>query len=134
MTGVDVPHWKTPSPLWEKLKTVARQMRTDPTESEKLLWEHLRARRLSGFRFRQQHSIGQFIVDFYCAEARLVIEVDGPIHEWRKEEDEIREEFIKYHGCRVLRFSDREVLHNVEEVLNEISKALILPLRNRRGS
>ena len=68
--------------------------------------------------------MGQFIVDFCCAEARLVVEVDGPIHECRKEEDGIREAFIEYQCFRVLRFSDREVLYNLEEVLDDISQAL----------
>ncbi len=123
----EIPRWKTPSPVWNKVKTVARQMRANPTESENLLWEHLRARRLNGFRFRRQHSLGQFIVDFYCAESRLVVEVDGPIHQRRKEEDAIRDAFLEYRGLRVLRFTDTQVLHNLDEVLSDISKALTTP-------
>ena len=123
----EVPHWQTPPTLWAKLKTVAREMRSDPTESEELLWEHLRARRLNGFRFRRQHSLGQFVAGFYCHEARLVIEVDGPIHERRKEQDAIRDAFIEHHGLGVLRFSDTQVLNNLDEVLIAISNALNPP-------
>jgi very-short-patch-repair endonuclease len=67
--------------LWNKTKPLARQMRHAPTRAERRLWSCLRGHRLSGFKFRRQHPIDRFIVDFTCPAARLVIEVDGPSHE-----------------------------------------------------
>jgi very-short-patch-repair endonuclease len=91
--------WYTTPELWEKLKPLARQKRKEPTHAEKLLWQHLRNRQLRGFKFRRQHSIERFIVDFYCAEGGLVLEVDGPFHDYQPEEDKIRETFLGTKTC-----------------------------------
>jgi very-short-patch-repair endonuclease len=125
--------WRTPPELWEKLKPMARQMRKEPTEAECILWQKLRNQQLSGFKFRRQHSIERFIVDFYCAEAGLVLEVDGPIHDYQPEEDKIREIFIESQGLRLIRFSNEEVLNNLDRVLSKIADALSSPRRLRRG-
>lgn len=113
--------WHTTPELWEKLKPIARQKRKEPTEAENVLWQNLRNRQLSGFKFRRQHAVERFIVDFYCPEAGLVIEVDGPIHEYQKEEDSIRQAFIESQELRLLRFTNEEVLNNINRVLNEIT-------------
>jgi very-short-patch-repair endonuclease len=123
--------WSTSPSLWEKLKPVARQMRREPTEAENRLWQHLRNRRMHGFKFRRQHSIERFIVDFYCAEARLVIEVDGPIHQYQASDDLIREDFLKAKGLCVLRFTNDSVLHGTAAVLLRIRETLA---SNRRSS
>ncbi len=115
------PPWHTSNDLWEKLKPLARDKRTHPTEAEQWLWQHLRNRRLSGIRFRRQHSIGQFIVDFYCAEHDLVVEVDGPIHNEQQAEDQIRQNYLESIGLRVLRFTNDEVLNHIRTVLREIT-------------
>ena len=112
--------WHTDAALWEKLKPIAREMRNKSTEAENLLWQHLRRHQVRGLSFRRQHSIGQFIVDFYCAKARLVIEVDGPIHQYQKEEDSIRQEYLESHGLKILHFSNDAVLNNVDEVIKLI--------------
>jgi very-short-patch-repair endonuclease len=112
--------WHTDSALWEKLKPIAREKRNKPTDAENLLWQHLRRHQVRGLSFRRQHSIGQFIVDFYCAKARLVIEVDGPIHQYQEEEDSIRQEYLESHGLKILRFSNGVVLNDVEEVIKQI--------------
>jgi len=117
-------HWHTPAELWEKLKPVAREMRHAPTEAERVLWQHLRNRRLRGYKFRRQHPVERFIVDFYCSEAGLVLEVDGPIHQYTPEEDAIRQEFLEAHGLRVLRFRNGEVLGSIGSVLDAIIAAL----------
>ncbi len=80
--------WHTHPDLWEKLKPLARQMRTQPTPAEDILWQHLRNRQLLGYKFRRQHSIERFIVDFFCNQAGLVIEVDGPIQQYQKQEEQ----------------------------------------------
>ncbi len=116
--------WSTSPELWEKLKPLARQKRKEPTHAENLLWQHLRNRKLRGFKFRRQHSIERFIVDFYCAEGGLVLEVDGPIHDYQPEEDKIRERFLRNQNLWGLRFKNEEVLNNLDEVLNQISLVL----------
>jgi len=84
----------------------ARQLRKDMTDAEKLLWARLRRRALEGLRFRRQHPIGPYIVDFFCAEAGLIIELDGQIHssQERSEHDRLRDAALRDHGLRVLRF------------------------------
>jgi len=110
--------------LWEMLKPLARQMRRNPTPAEDRLWQELRDRRLAGAKFRRQHALDRFILDFYCAEAALVIEVDGPVHDYTPEEDAIRQQFLEAQGLRVLRFSNDAVLHDTGRVLAEIAAAL----------
>jgi very-short-patch-repair endonuclease len=119
--------WHTETSLWEKLRPIARQMRTKPTEAENILWRLLRRHELSGFKFRRQHNIERFIVDFYCAKARLVIEVDGPIHQYQGEEDSIRQEYLESHNLKVIRFSNDAVLNNTDEVIKQIKSFLPPP-------
>ncbi|WP_413171606.1 endonuclease domain-containing protein [Anabaena azotica] len=121
--GVAVP-WQSPPELWEKLKPLARQMRTESTLAEKLLWQRLKNKQLLGFKFRRQQVIDRFIVDFYCHEIKLIIEVDGEIHNYTKVEDAIRQEFLKSLGLRVLRFKNEDVLFRIEGVLEEIVRWL----------
>ena len=118
--------WRTEPELWEKLKPLAREMRRKPTEAEEILWQHLRRSQLC-FRFRRQHAIERFVVDFYCAQAGLIVEVDGPIHQYRKEEDLIRQGYIESLGMRMLRFSNNEVCQALSGVLSQITVALTSP-------
>jgi len=117
--------WHTNPDLWEKLKTIAREKRHKPTEAENLLWQELRRHQLRGLNFRRQHGIGQFIVDFYCRKAKLVIEVDGPIHQYKAEEDAIRQEYLKSLELKVLRFPNDAVLNKVDEVIKRIDYRLV---------
>ena len=117
--------WQSPPELWEKLKPLARQMRREPTPAEELLWQKLRQKQLLGFKFRRQQAIDRFIVDFYCAEARLVVEVDGEIHDYTQQEDRIRQEFLQGLGMRVLRFRNEDVLLAVEGVLAGCASSLL---------
>lgn len=117
-----------PSPgQWEILKPLARQMRHEPTEAEVVLWEALRAGRLEGRRFRRQHAIDRFIVDFYCPAALLVIELDGPIHAQTHEQDVLRQTILESLGVRVLRFTNDEVLERLDGVLERIDEAVEEP-------
>ncbi len=123
------PEWKkapylTPPELWRKLKPLARQHRHEPTPAENALWEAIRNRKIAGMKFRRQHAIDRFIVDFFCAEAQLVIEVDGSIHDYTHEEDAIRQEFLETQGLRVIRFSNAQVLEDIEGTLEAIRIAL----------
>ena len=117
--------WHTDATLWVKLKPIVREMRHKPTEAENLLWQKLRNCQLSGYKFRRQHNIERFIVDFYCAEANLVVEVDGPVHQYQKNEDEIRQQYIESQGLKLIRFTNDAVLNDMEQVLKQIAKYLV---------
>lgn len=101
---------------------LCRKLRRKSTDTEKRLWEYLRTKRLNGLKFRRQHPIGRYIADFYCREARLVIELDGGVHNIRdqKEYDKIRQEIIKVRGLRVLRIRNKEIEKDIQSVLRKI--------------
>lgn len=110
----------------------AREMRKNPTESEKILWKHLRKMRSEGFVFRRQHPIDLFIADFYCHRIRLVIEVDGGIHlnYQAQEHDDGRTGELERSGIKVIRFTNEEILNNHELVIIKI-KNIIAELSSR---
>jgi very-short-patch-repair endonuclease len=101
----------------------ARQLRREATTAESLLWELLRDRRLLGRKFRRQHPIGQFIADFFCDDARLIIEIDGAVHRepTQQERDRLREEILREHGFAMLRFTNEQIFNHTEQVLQEIA-------------
>jgi len=101
----------------------ARQLRQPQTPAEAKLWQHLRRKQLGGLKFRRQHSIGCFIVDFYCAEHRLVIEVDGDVHAMQEEYDSARTEWLQDRGYRVIRFTNDEIHRQLPTVLEAIMAA-----------
>ncbi len=102
----------------------ARELRSTQTATEQILWECLRDRRLNNFKFRRQHNIGQYIADFYCHEARLVIELDGGIHQTQRDRDRDRDDWMQSQNLRVLRLTNEQVLENLETVLQVILNAL----------
>src|SRR5262245_16073058 len=108
-------------------KSRARKLRRKLTDVENKLWSQLRGRQLSGVKFRRQHPIGPFIVDFCCVERGLVVELDGSQHAERRAADERRTRLVERFGYRVLRFWDNEVLSNLDGVLERISEALEEP-------
>ena len=120
--------------LWAKLRVEARTMRAAPTHAEDSLWQELKGRRLNGLKFRRQHAIDRFIVDFYCAEAALVIELDGSSHDGRAAEDESRQQHLEQLGLNVLRFKNEEVETNLRAVLTTIRATVASRSANRRGS
>ena len=99
-------------------------MRGSPTDAERVLWTHLRKRRLGGFRFRRQHPVGGFIVDFACPQLSLAIELDGSQHDEGRSKDEWRSEKLAEEGYRVLRVWNNEVLGNLDGVLDVIYAAV----------
>jgi very-short-patch-repair endonuclease len=105
----------------------ARSLRKRMTKAEKTLWVHLRRKTVNGKRFRRQHPIDQFIADFYCHEAKLVIEVDGGIHmsKNQKERDEMRTFELQSKGINVIRFTNDEVLFDIDNVIKRIEENLI---------
>ncbi|WP_309711712.1 endonuclease domain-containing protein [Armatimonas sp.] len=106
----------------QELVTRARQLRRESTPAEQVLWEALRGSQLQGARFRRQHPVETFILDFYCPRHKLVIEIDGGIHSQPevRERDEERQHWIEAHGYEFLRFTNEEVLHELSWVLASI--------------
>ena len=125
MEGSDYPFlmsYKTASPdRYGLLKAFARENRNNATLAETVLWEHLRCNQL-GIKFLRQHIIGDYIVDFVSRECGLIIEVDGGYHsEPRQQEDDtIREQILEQLGYHILRFSNEEVLYDIDNVTNQI--------------
>ncbi|WP_395146255.1 endonuclease domain-containing protein [Armatimonas sp.] len=101
----------------------ARELRREGTPAERVLWEALRGRQLQGMRFWRQHPVETFILDFYCPQHKLVVEVDGGIHTEPavRERDEERQRWIEAHGYEFLRFTNEEVLHELPRVLAHIA-------------
>ena len=106
---------------------LAGDLRHNMTRAEKLLWGQLRNRKMNGFRFRRQHPINEFIVDFFCYEAKLVIELDGDVHMDRAqmEKDIDRTRILNRHGLFVIRFKNEEVEKNMKYVISQINKELL---------
>jgi very-short-patch-repair endonuclease len=96
----------------------AKELRQNPTEAENILWQLLRSNKMLGLRFKHQHPISIFIADFYCHKLKLVIEVDGEIHqtEKNKEYDENRTAELESYGITVIRFTNKEILENPDLV------------------
>ena len=110
----------------------ARELRQEMTPAEYLLWTRLRNQKLAGLKFRRQHPVGPFIVDFYCAAYRLVVEIDGDIHDLQMERDAARTEQLEGYGYRVIRFRNERVLNAVESVLAAIKAACLAEVENMR--
>ena len=109
--------------IYEALSPVAVKMRREPTGTELILWQELRAKKL-GVKFRRQHLIDQFIVDFYCVELGLVIEVDGGIHKKQKEADEERARILRAMGCSLISFSNETVEGDLQRVIQRIKETI----------
>jgi very-short-patch-repair endonuclease len=110
----------------EKLER-ARQLRHTMTGAERILWRYLRGHRLEGWGFRRQQVIAGLIVDFYCHEASLVVEVDGPVHETQRDYDRERDRVLNALGLRVLHFTNDEVMHALPAVLTQIAASATAP-------
>ena len=106
------------------MKRVARFLRENQTDTERKLWQRLRGRQLQGFKFRRQHSIAPYVVDFVCIDRQLVVECDGGQHGAMVEPDMARTKFLNGRGYRVIRFWDNEVLLDIDAVLAAILEAL----------
>jgi very-short-patch-repair endonuclease len=114
-------------------KALRKDQRNNPTEAEIILWSYLKNKRLSGKKFRRQHGIGDYIVDFYCPECRVIVELDGAPHftEETAEYDRVRTKYFEGKGLRVIRFQNCEVRNDLRRVLEAISRALQQPPRLR---
>ncbi|MFD2564032.1 endonuclease domain-containing protein [Aquimarina rubra] len=101
------------------LEPFRKDLRNNGTSAEAFLWKHLSKSQLKGRKFRRQHSIGNYIVDFYCPKEKLIIELDGQIHNKPKaqEKDQKRTDYLESLGFRVIRFENKMVFDNLESVL-----------------
>ncbi len=117
--------WADPS-SYKLLKEFAAKHRSEPTVAEEKLWELVKTKQLDGYKFRRQHIIGNYIADLVCLDKRLIIEIDGLIHQLpeNKEADEIRTQWLNEQGFKVIRFSNEQVLYEAEETVNTISATL----------
>ena len=107
-----------------------RELRKNQTEAEKALWKKLRGRKLNNLKFHRQYSVGPYILDFFCSQIRLAIELDGEQHKDAREYDEERETFLKKADIKTIRFWNGEVINEMEKVLkiiyNEIKLCRII--------
>lgn len=114
-------------PYNPKLKEFARQLRNNSTKSEIYLWKHLKGKQMMGYDFHRQKPLDIYIVDFFCHELMLAIELDGFSHQLDEviEKDEVKEERLKELGIHVLRFQDDEVYNDIENVMREIEAYVV---------
>lgn len=112
----------TMKPIHNKsyLKPYRTSLRNNATSSEAFLWNYLKKSQLEGRKFRRQHSIDNYIVDFFCYEESLAVELDGEIHNIRLEEDKIRDAYLSSKGIKIIRFENRFVFEHLEQVLDDI--------------
>jgi isoleucyl-tRNA synthetase len=126
LEGIDAV-WKTANPLsYNIIKEYAKQNRKNPTQAEDVLWQNLRGKKLENYRFRRQHQIADFIVDFICLEKRLIIEADGGYHNSPEvqEYDKAKSQYLAYYGYKIIRFTNEEIIADTENVLKKIYLAL----------
>lgn len=124
--------WSVPSGRKRRMRDAARELRKNMTPTERILWEAVRANRLDGRKFRRQQSVGSFIVDFYCASERLVVEVDGDVYATQKERDERRQEALEALGLHFVRIPARQVTTDLPSALAAIRRAFgRIPFRTR---
>ena len=103
---------------------IAKQLRNNPTDAERLLWARLSRRQLDGYRFNRQMPVAGFVCDFMCREAQLIVELDGGQHDARADRDAFRTKLIEGEGYRLIRFWNNEVMSNIYGVLETIAAAL----------
>ena len=112
--------WKDSGKQWKRGKPLARKLRTESTRAEALLWQRVRSQRLLGMPFRRQHEIGQFFVDLYCPMARLIVEVDGPVHAAQMTKDLERQTWLELQGLTLIRFTNEEIETDIERVVKTL--------------
>jgi very-short-patch-repair endonuclease len=103
-------------------RELCRELRRRNTPAEEFFWELVRDRRFDGLKFRRQHPIGEFVADFYCSERRLVVELDGAVHDNTGDRDQARDEAIERTRIQVIRVTNQEVLDDPEDVLNRLRR------------
>jgi len=108
-----------------EIEAAARNLRQNMTPAEQVLWEALKGRQVAGLKFRCQHPVGPFILDFYCPARKLVVEVDGGVHDGQAEYDAARTQQLNDYGYQVLRFRNDEVLNDLDSVLERVRQVAL---------
>ena len=113
----------------------AKELRKSPTYTEAMLWNYLRTKPL-GYKFRRQHPINKYVVDFFCYQLKLVIEADGEVHEKYeiKKADEERQKNLEFLDLRILRFTDKEILNDYKTVVASINSCINNRINELKGS
>ncbi len=114
-------HEKINSPHY--IIELAQEMRRNLTRCEALLWNELKEKKLQNCKFRRQHPVYRYILDFYCHEKKLAIEIDGEIHQNRSNQDEFRDKYLESVGIKTLRITNEEILQDMDKVLTKIMTA-----------
>jgi len=111
----------------QSMRDIRRELRQNQTNAEEMLWCHLRNRQLLNVKFRRQYSIDRYVVDFYAPEFKLVIELDGPIHQRidQQDYDRERESHLELFGITILHFNNEELIEDTDKVLGTIKKTLV---------
>jgi len=112
--------------MTNQIKTLARNLRKNMTDAERMLWRYIRNKQLNGLKFRRQQPIGKYIVDFVCFEKKVIIEVDGGQHAINKTEDTVRDNWLNEQGFKVLRFWNNDILTNCSAIIEEILEVLVV--------
>lgn len=112
-------------PYNPELKAKARELRNKSTTTEIKLWKHLKGKQMCGYDFHRQKPIGEFIVDFFCCELNLAIEIDGISHIGREKYDAFRQAELEKRGVKFLRFKNEEVFYNLNKVITDIEKWIV---------
>nr|WP_290227607.1 DUF559 domain-containing protein [Trichocoleus desertorum] len=107
-----------------EIESAAKRLRYHLTPAEQLLWQALKGKQLYGLKFRCQHPVGPFIADFLCAKHKLIIELDGAVHDQQTEYDGARTQKLNEFGYRVIRFRNQEVFANLDAVLEQVLEAI----------
>jgi very-short-patch-repair endonuclease len=126
------PRIAVPPEIRRKMVEIAREFRKEPTLSENILWNALRGKKLDGIKFRRQQPVGYFVVDFYNSAHRLVVEIDGPIHQSQKEVDQARQDILEILGLVVLRIDSEIVETNLPKALSMIQSSIRTISQNQK--
>ena len=119
----------------QNLKPFARRLRNEGTKGEAILWLNaLKARKMYGYQFNRQYPIGNYIVDFICRKLNLIVEIDGNSHFLKSAEDRKRQDYLEGLGYLILRFSEGEVIHRLDDVVGQISYAVESIETNTKGA
>jgi len=110
---------------------LAEQLRSHMTKAESLFWEQIRNKQFKGYKFRRQHPVHKYIVDFYCHKLKLIIEIDGGYHKTstQKKADLERSKLLEFQDLQVVRFTNEDVLNNIDKVLRELEQKINVLLR-----
>lgn len=119
-----MPHSKRIRGTTPEIEAAAKWLRKNMTPAEQKLWAALKDRQLDGFKFRAQHPVGHFIVDFYCPACSLMIEIDGSVHHMQADYDTARTQQLESYGYKVLRFTNDEVINDLADILKTIRQII----------